>query len=833
MSGLDFGAQNAVLASCGRKTVDIVLNEGGKRYTPTMVVYTRKDRLIGTKTIGKRRRFVENTADNIKRIVGVPFDTDVVREDAKHRAAKLVASPEGNVAFKMKIRTPEGLKRQNIRIERIMAMILRDVHMTDGCPGDVAIAVPQWYSIQQRTAVLDACKIAKVNAHIVDETSALAFTYSLKNRMLIPGAESEPTNVLFVDMGHSSTQFCLAKIKQGFVEINQTRSLMLGGEDFTANLAGALMSEFKDRHPDYAEDITKKSVARMEEAAEHAKVHLSTNTEADIFVENIVVDFEYSAEVTRDFFEEINADLFSRFEAECASLKNELETIDSIVIVGGSIRIPKIMHILTESFGLELKRTLNQEESIATGAALYCANLLPRFHVTETKLKFPCSHDVILRYGEDKTVKMFSEGEAVPETKAVPVSAVEEFQLEYGGEVLTYTPQKFDKDENTKLRVTVHFDGMASVTKLEVVQKEFKTIKVPKKKDEGSEESSEESSKEEEEEMEEQVKTVVTKTQIGFTTSSKYALPAEIIEEETAAEDALREAEMIVERTADARNRLETTCYNYKNYIEGEESMYFTDKAQAKMLQRSAELLEWLYNEGRQATLQDYEEKLAWIEAPAKKGVSSMSAWRMLPVAISDGRAFLENPKTAEALAQLKDTIKYDEILKTPVDNYQKVVELYDKMTEAMESANFSKMPKVDAADLEKAIVKYKKSIKEAEVAQKVKDATIKRDREEAERKVRVDALRKKNRAIEIFNKSFSENAELPMEERLQHIKDTLEERDQMEIDEIKEIIETHLKQLADQAKKAAEDAQKKQEEGTESPKPEEESETEKMEATE
>ena len=262
--------------------------------------------------------------------------------------------------------------------EQISSMVLAKMkkiaedHL-GGTVKDAVITVPVYFTDAQREATINAGKIANLNVlRIINETTASAIAYGLDNK------DAEKRNVLIFDLGGGTFDVSVVSIDHGLFEVKATvGDTHLGGEDFDNRLVKYFIETFKKKHKKDLKD--KKDIRRLKNACERAKRMLSSSNQAGIEIEALS-GCDFSSALTRARFEELNADLFRKamelVESIFSDGKIKKESIDDIVLVGGSTRIPKIQEMLKSFFnGKELTKFINPEEAVAHGAAVQAAIL--------------------------------------------------------------------------------------------------------------------------------------------------------------------------------------------------------------------------------------------------------------------------------------------------------------------------------------------------------------------------------------------------------------------------------------------------------------------------
>ncbi|GMF63669.1 unnamed protein product [[Candida] boidinii] len=288
--GVDLGNNNTVIAIAKNRGIDIVVNEVSNRATPTVVGFGIKNRSIGESGKTQQTSNLKNTVENIKRIVGLSPNSEDFEVEKKFFSTQLV-DKDGAVASKVRYLGDQ----KEFTSTQLLAMYLgklRDITVkeTKSVITDICLAVPIWYTEQQRRAAFDACKIAALNpVRIVNDVTAAAVGYGVFKTDL---PEDEPRKVAFVDIGHSSYSVIIGAFKKGELKVlGSAYDKHFGGRDFDKAITEHFADEFKSK---YKIDIREnaKAYSRVLAAAEKLKKVLSANTQAPINIESVMNDVD-------------------------------------------------------------------------------------------------------------------------------------------------------------------------------------------------------------------------------------------------------------------------------------------------------------------------------------------------------------------------------------------------------------------------------------------------------------------------------------------------------------------------------------------------------------
>jgi len=370
--GIDLGTTNSVVAITEGDKPLIIQNEEGGRTTPSVVAFNEKgERLVGQ--VAKRQRVTnpENTIYSIKRFMGRRFNE--VPEEIKQVPFKVREAANGDVRI-------EALDK-NYAPPEISAMILQKLKKSaEDYLGEkiekAVITVPAYFNDSQRKATKDAGKIAGLDVQrIINEPTAAALAYGLDKK--------NDHTIAVYDFGGGTFDISILEVGEGIVEVKSTNGdTHLGGDDIDQVVQDWLVKEFKKES---GINLTKDKMAlqRLKEAAEKAKMELSTTMETEVNLPFITADASgprhLLIKITRSKLEQLMQPLVQRTVAPCkraiddAGLK--AADIDEVILVGGSTRIPKVQELVKEFFGKDPHKGVNPDEVVAAGAAIQGAVL--------------------------------------------------------------------------------------------------------------------------------------------------------------------------------------------------------------------------------------------------------------------------------------------------------------------------------------------------------------------------------------------------------------------------------------------------------------------------
>ena len=366
--GIDLGTTNSCVAVMDGKEAKVIENVEGARTTPSVVAFTDNEKLVGMSAKRQAVTNPENTLYAVKRLIGRKFDGSAVKKDIDSLPYKIIKSENGDAWVEA--------KNNKYSPSQISAFVLQKMKETaEKYLGSevkkAVITVPAYFNDSQRQATRDAGKIAGLEVErIINEPTAAALAYGLDKK--------KAKTVAVYDLGGGTFDISILELGDGVFEVKSTNGdTALGGEDFDTKIVDYLADEFKkDNAIDLKQD--KLALQRLKEAAEKAKIELSSSAQTEINLPFITADKSgpkhLTLKLTRAKLESIVSELIEKTIGPCkTALKDagmSAGEIGEVILVGGMTRMPKIVETVKNFFGKEPSKSVNPDEVVAMGAAI-------------------------------------------------------------------------------------------------------------------------------------------------------------------------------------------------------------------------------------------------------------------------------------------------------------------------------------------------------------------------------------------------------------------------------------------------------------------------------
>ena len=366
--GIDLGTTNSCVAIMDGKNPKVIENSEGARTTPSVVAFTESEKLIGQSAKRQAVTNPENTLYAVKRFIGRSFEDDTVQKDVGLSPFKIIKGNNGDAWVEA-----QGEKYSPSQISAFILQKMKETaeSYTGETITQAVITVPAYFNDAQRQATKDAGKIAGLEVlRIINEPTAASFAYGLDKK--------QSGTVVVYDLGGGTFDVSILEVGDGVFEVKSTNGdTHLGGEDFDLRIIDFLASEFKkEQGIDLKND--KLALQRLKEAAEKAKIELSSSTQTDVNLPFITADQSgpkhLNVKLTRAKLEELVDDLLQNTIEPCKKALSDAglsaSDINDVILVGGMTRMPKVTEIVKNFFGKDPSKGVNPDEVVAMGAAI-------------------------------------------------------------------------------------------------------------------------------------------------------------------------------------------------------------------------------------------------------------------------------------------------------------------------------------------------------------------------------------------------------------------------------------------------------------------------------
>lgn len=670
--GIDFGTLNSTVAITRQGGVDIVTNEVSKRETTTMVGFIDNERFIGEQALDRYVRNAKNTVFMLKRLIGMRMD-DPQFHFEKHYVTCDVKGDEKN---RLMLGVQYCGEKTFFYPEQVLAMVLKKLkgYVSEAAtvdpskPADVrdcVITVPSYYTAEQRYLIYQAAETAGVHCmSLVNESTAVAVDYGIFRGATLNETEEQGQIVGILDIGYSTTTFAIYKFWKGHgCALAQAFDRNCGTRDIDYKLYTAIGGDVKEK---YKVDVLQNQRAglRVLQACERLKYLLSANQVAPLNVEN-VMDIDINIPTfERSRLEALSVDIVERVKAVInRGLENAKLTIDhlhSLEMIGGGCRIPMFKNLVESMLGRAPNFTLNASESVVRGAAVLAAVFSPMFQVREFMVSEITNYPIQLGYfvsttnspvvvpflpDVNKVVTLLAKNDFFPKTldATVPCSGPMKLYAFYNhtdelvkkevpkdclviGEWEVMPPSSKTNVTEMRVRLDLQQDGLISLKSAKAVapadpEPAAESPESEEAKKEGSKPPAAEGEKDGEKKEGEKEKKkkpkhktydAIVKPRLGLLGHEATVL----LRFQSHEKEMFHRDDQII-RTREKKNELESYILNYRPRLSpgGLLVEYATEENRNEFVKRCDEDEQWLYGDGDEATLEEYESRIKALRA--------------------------------------------------------------------------------------------------------------------------------------------------------------------------------------------------------------------------
>eukprot|EP00667_Euglena_gracilis_P002070 EG_transcript_2066 len=738
--GVDFGTLHAVISVARRGGIDVIVNEVSKRETSCLVSFGEKQRNLGEKALDQAVRNWKNTVGALKRLIGVKYDSEAFRHEAKFMKNRTRPDERGYVEICVEYKYDQHW----FKPEQLTAMLftqLRQYADREACEEakvpfgsikvtDCVVSCPAYYTLEQRRLLQQALQISGLNPlGLINELTAAALDWGIFKSNLLPEDEQNSLVVAFVDVGHSSTNACLVSFMKGQLKVlGHAYDFKLGSRDFDARLYEHFAAEVQTKYKiDLSED--KKNSLRLYSSIDKLKKVLSANAFAPLNCEMGEVDVQFP-NITREFVEELWAPQLAQLKVllEKVLTLPGADKVSAVEILGGGSRIPIVKATVAEVFGKTPQTTLNASETISKGCGIMGAMLSPKFKVREFSVIDANPIAINLGYFSDKTSNPVSDpnfpqinkkmvvlkpGDACPKTLNLIFDRSQDFELfvfyedvpevRYTGSDLligkwrvSQLPAAAEKS-SVKVNLRMNPSMLINVEGAFVLEEweEEEVIEVPKKEEKEEKPAEAENKDAAPMETDQDKKPEVTKQVVKKKKSKKHECavtslvaaghPEEKVLEMADLEKTMVASDRNVQETAEMKNNVEEYILQMRTKVTegGVYSEYISNADRKTFLDACNSVENWLYGDGEDAAKDDYYQKLQDLKRTGEPPAARYRGFQEVAPAVEAFRAKAKELQTQAADAEGK-------LSHIPADQLQSIVQKAAGMVETLE-AEFGK----------------------------------------------------------------------------------------------------------------------------------------------
>jgi len=635
--GLDIGDHSTYISLARQGGVDTIANDYTQRATPTIVALGGRQRFMGVSAENQRNLTVKNTVSYFKNFLGRKFKDEYVQRKIGQVGAEVVELQNEQPGFRV--------QGEDYRPEQLLAMMftkVRDIVRQDQGEeiATCVVSVPVYFTETQRSAVLDAGKVAGLPiVQLMNDTSALALAYGKTKTEELEEDEAKPRYVVLVDVGASGVQSSLVGVSRRKATVLGTSwSNSTGGSSLDAALRAHIVAEIEKKYKVKLEGNSK-ALNKLGIAVEKVKKQMSANSnKLPMQIDSLVEDTDVSVTVDRATFEQVAQQQLEEVRSCLLSLLQATtvrrEQLHSVELVGGSGRMPAIKQIIQEVFGIAPTSSLNADEAVSKGCGLQAASHSDKFRTKRFEVQEVVSRGVEAVYvhdGNQEKVLVCDEGDNGTASKSLSIRAdlPVSIALQYAENVavdnrfiaLYQIESENRRNADLELGFKLDKNGMIKMEKVQLLTKEASKRRRTSEGD-GSAEG--------------------PMVELRFSETSLGGFPEEVMTKLKEAEERMQQEDTKEIARQEAKNMLEEQLYKYRASVVAEADQLEKEQAYQQIKEYFDQTENWLYEEGEDAPQQTYESILKSFHD--KMGVFQMwkSKYLQMKAKEEEKRQFLE-----------------------------------------------------------------------------------------------------------------------------------------------------------------------------------------------
>jgi len=635
--GLDIGDHSTYISLARQGGVDTIANDYTQRATPTIVALGGRQRFMGVSAENQRNLTVKNTVSYFKNFLGRKYKDEYVQRMIGRVGAEVVELQNEQVGFRV--------QGNDYRPEQLLAMMFTKVKeiVRQDQGEEIAtcvVSVPVYFTETQRSAVLDAGKVAGLPiVQLMNDTSALALAYGKTKSEELEDEEAKQRYVVLVDVGASGIQSSLVGISKRKAKVLGTSwSNNTGGSSLDVALRAHIVAEIEKKYKVKLEGNSK-ALNKLGIAVEKVKKQMSANSnKLPMQIDSLVDDVDVNISVDRATFEQLACEQLEEVRGCLLSLLQATtvrrEQLHSVELVGGAGRMPAVKQIVQEVFGIAPTSSLNADEAVSKGCGLQAASQSDKFRTKKFEVQEVVSRGVEAVYvhdGNQEKVLVCDEGDNGASSRSLSIRAdlPVSVALQYAENVpvdnrfIALYQIESDNMKNADLELGFKLDknGMIKMEKVQLLTKEASKRRRTSEGDNSAEGSM---------------------VELRFTETSLGGFPSEVVAKLREEEEKMQQEDTKEVARQEAKNMLEEQLYKYRAAVVAEADQLEKEQAFQQIKEYFDQTENWLYEEGEDAPQQTYEGILKSFHD--KMGVFQMwkSKYLQMKAREEEKRQFLE-----------------------------------------------------------------------------------------------------------------------------------------------------------------------------------------------